>query len=306
MRPSSPHNIQAISALQARETPRSSRSVNGTSPFRRSLGFSLIELLVVLVVITLLLALICPALGRARTIARQTRELSTGSQLLRATLIYSTDARGAVLPGYTPASWVNGGAVRDETGTAVLGQAGRRYPWRIAPYLDFNFAGLYDDRNILERYAARTDYQYVVSLSPSMGINADFVGGNDDNGIAFNQAGLRLYGKFYVQRIDDATRPGSLIVFGSARGVDPDGGTVSGFHRIDAPSFTTPRWSATKQTAASQPYEHGNIHPRFAGLAVVSFLDGHSDAKTLDELRDMRLWADKATSSDWLLAGQAQ
>ncbi|MDP1662560.1 MAG: prepilin-type N-terminal cleavage/methylation domain-containing protein [Phycisphaerales bacterium] len=299
MRPSTPHDIHANTVFQAGKTPRSCPLT-----LQRCAAFTLIELLVVLVVITLLLALICPALGRARTIARQTRELSTGSQLMRATLIYATDARGAVLPGYAPASWVSNGSVRDETGTAVLGQAGRRYPWRIAPYLDYTFAGLYDDRKLLERYAARPDYQYVVSLSPSMGINADFIGGNDDNGIAFNQAGLRIYGKFYVQRIDDAARPGSLIVFGSARGVDPDGGTVAGFHRIEAPSFTTARWSSAKLTESSQPYEHGNIHPRFAGLTVVSFLDGHGDAKALDELRDMRLWADKATATDWVLTPQ--
>lgn len=267
-------------------------------------AFSLIELLVVLVVITLLLALICPALGRAKTIARQTRELSTGSQLMRACMTYSTDARGWLLPGYTPASWVNNGSVRDETGAPVLGQSARRYPWRIAPYLDYTFAGLYDDRNILERYAARPDYQYVVSLSPSMGINADFVGGNEENGVAFVPAGLRMYGKFYIQKIDDAQRPGSLIVFGSARGVDPDGGTVAGFHRIQSPSFTAPRWSSAKQSDTSIPDDHGFIHPRFAGMAVVSYLDGHGDSKSLDDLRDMRLWADKATRPDWILTPQ--
>jgi hypothetical protein len=251
------------------------------------------------VVITLLLALICPALGRARTVARQTRELSTGSQLMRASFTYSTDARGAVLPGYTPASWAGAGAVRDELGAPVLGQAARRYPWRIAPYLDYTFAGLYDEKAILERYTARPDYQYVVSLSPSMGVNADFVGGNDDNGIAFNAAGLRLYGKFYIQKIDDAQRPGSLIVFSSARGVDPDGGTVSGFHRIESPAFTAPRWNAGPLT--DLPDDHGHIHPRFAGQAVAAFLDGHGDTKSLDDLRDMRFWADKATRADWTL-----
>ncbi|HYD01385.1 MAG TPA: prepilin-type N-terminal cleavage/methylation domain-containing protein [Phycisphaerales bacterium] len=266
-------------------------------------GFSLIELLVVLVVITLLLALICPALGRARTIARQTRELSTGSQLMRAYFTYSTDARGAVLPGYTPASWTTGaGAVRDESGAQVLGQAARRYPWRIAPYLDYTFAGMYDDRKLLERYAARPDYQYVVSLSPSMGINADFVGGNDDNGIAFSPAGLRLYGKFFVQKIDDARRPNSLIVFGSARGVDPEGGTVPGFHRLLSPALAAARWSAAPLADGGVPEEHGHLHPRFAGKAVVSFLDGHGDSKGLDELRDMRLWADRADRADWTLA----
>lgn len=267
-------------------------------------GFSLIELLVVLVVITLLLALVCPALGRAKTVARQTRELSTGAQLMRAYMTYSTDFRSFVLPGYTPNSWTLNGAVRDETGAAVMGQPARRYPWRFAPYLDYTFAGMYDDRNILERYSARPDYQYVVSLSPSMGINADFVGGNDDNGLAFNAAGLRQYGRFYIQRIDDAQRASSLIVFASSRGVDPDGGTVNGFHRIDAPSFTAARWSAAKQTDDSRPEDHGNVHARFAGTAVVSMLDGHGDARTIDELRDSRLWADRATGPAWQLSPQ--
>jgi prepilin-type N-terminal cleavage/methylation domain-containing protein len=265
-------------------------------------AFSLIELLVVLVVITLLLALICPALGRAKAVARQTRELSTGSQLMRACMTYSTDARGWVLPGYTPASWAANGSVRDETGSPVMGQSARRYPWRIAPYLDYTFAGLYDDRNILERYSARPDYQYVVSLSPSMGINADFVGGNEENGVAFSSAGLRMFGKFYIQKIDDAQRPASLIVFGSARGVDPDGGTVAGFHRIESPAFITQRWSTAPLTGSTLPDAHGYIHTRFADRAVVSFLDGHGDAKSLVDLRDMRLWADKATRPDWTLA----
>jgi hypothetical protein len=31
-------------------------------------------------------------------------------------------------------------------------------------------------------------------------------------------------------------------------------------------------------------------------------LDGHGDAKSIDDLRDMRLWADKANSATWMLA----
>lgn len=292
------HDIPARRADAMEQRPQSfPRTVRGIA----RPAFSLIELLVVLVVITLLLALICPALGRAKTIARQTRELSTGSQLMRACFTYSNDYRSWVLPGYTPASWIASGSVRDETGAPVLGQAGRRYPWRIAPYLDYQFAGLYDDRNILERYAARPDYQYVVSLSPSMGLNADFVGGNEENGLAFNSAALRMYGKFYIQRIDDAARPTSLIVFSSARGVDPEGGTISGFHRVDGPAFLAPRWSAGPLSETGLPEDHGHVHPRFLGMSVVSFLDGHGDAKSLEDLRDMRLWADKATRKDWVL-----
>jgi len=41
---------------------------------------------------------------------------------------------------------------------------------------------------------------------------------------------------------------------------------------------------------------------RRGNRAVVSALDGHAEALKLEDVRDMRRWADGADSSDWKLA----
>jgi prepilin-type N-terminal cleavage/methylation domain-containing protein len=286
-------------ATQLQSAPRVFRRAGGSnSGFGQRAGFTLIELLVVVAIVGILVAILLPALAKARDAAKQTRELSTGQQLMRAYFSYANDYRGSVLPGYGP----TGITARDQTGQAILGPVAWRYPWRIAPYLEYNFAGLYDDRALLERYQSRTDYQYVVSLSPSLGINSDFVGGDRDNQIAFNTTLTARFGAFFIRKIDDAKNPSRLIVFGSARGVDPDGGVpVNGFHRIVSPRFFSSRWSAESFRMSLEPIEHGHVHPRFAGRAVVAHLDGHGEALTIDELRDMRRWADGATSPEWEL-----
>lgn len=286
------------------------RPVAPARPLAR--GFTLIELLVVVAIITLLLGVLVPSLGRARVMAKQTRELKTSGSLMTAYTLYANDHRGAVMPGYASAAMASPPMgtsrvldVRDDAGTSLYGQTARRYPWRIAPYLEYNFAGLYDELNLLDRYKARSDYQYVVSLSPSMGINADFVGGKGDPGLGFNQDALSLFGPFYVTRMDQPRNAANLIVFVSARGVDPDGGIpVPGFHVVDAPALNFQRWTTASFDASKEPENWGHIDPRFAGRAVVGFFDGHSDVKGEPDLRDMRLWSHQATSPDWVLTAR--
>ena len=262
-------------------------------------GFTLIELLVVVAIVGLLVAILMPSLAMARQAARQTRELASGQQLMQAYFTYAGDYKGYVLPGFGP----NNITARDQTGQTLSGPLAWRYPWRIAPYLEYNFLGLYDDRALLERYQSRGDYQYVVSLSPSLGINADFVGGNRENEITFNPTSGARYGSFYIRRLDEARNTTRLIVFCSARGVDPalgDGGApVNGFHRVDAPRFLEERWSTEPFSQDQEPYRLGHVHPRFSGKAVVMHLDGHGESLPVADLRDMRRWADGATGPDW-------
>jgi hypothetical protein len=232
--------------------------------------------------------------------------MSCGQQLMVAYHAYANDFRSNVMPGYASPEMTTSQApgkliVNDESGEPILGVVSRRYPWRMAPYLQYNFSGFYDDPKILDRYKTRSDYQYVVSLSPSLGINAEFVGGKGEPGLGFNPNAINAFGQFYVTRTDQVIDAAKLMVFSSARGVDPDGGVVNGFHMIDAPNLTAPRWSTSAFAETAAVADFGNVHPRHEGKAVSAHFDGHAMTRSIDDLRDMRVWSNRATKADWTL-----
>lgn len=268
---------------------------------RRKPAFTLIELLVVIAIVSVLVALLVPAVAKARALARQSRESIGGQQLMLAYQAYASDSKERLLTGYGP----SGITARDASGSLITGTPAWRYPWRIVPYMDYSFAGLYDDQRLLESYRQRTsEYQYIVSVTPSLGLNTDFVGGDRDNGLAFNAAATVAYGNFYARTLAEVPNPGKLLVFCSARGADPLIGPtpVNGFHRVQSPRFLVPRWNEGPFDPSTEPSAFGHVHPRHAGNAVVAHLDGHVANLTLDELRDMRRWAPKAKSPDWVVS----
>jgi prepilin-type N-terminal cleavage/methylation domain-containing protein len=276
-------------------------------------GFTLLEVLVVAGVISLLVAILLPALSGARKMARTTRDLAAARQLMPAYQLYADENRGFVLPGYAPAAWVSSPpgpvslSVADDTGEPLSGVLAQRYPWRLAPYLNYDFAGLYLDPDQLSRYRARTDFQYVVSLSPSLGINGTFVGGDADR-FGFNSTALGTWGSFYITRSDQVTFADRLIAFASARGGDPDGGSpIPGYFRVDAPARTNLLWSTSFDPAAL-PSATGHVDFRhdadrngLHGKAVTTAMDGHAELLTFEQALDMRRWANQADREDWRL-----
>ena len=183
-------------------------------------GFTIVELLVVIAVIAVLAGLLLPAVQKARMAADRTDEMSSARQLMLAWDAYAVQYKESVLPGYKlglRAFTADG----DEVGEVANTIAAAAYPWRLAPFLDYDFRTLYRGINAraLEGMQQQDpeSYVYVVSVSPSLGLNTTWVGG-DQNELGFNAPALSNFGKFYVQKLGDIRKAGDLMVFASAKG----------------------------------------------------------------------------------------
>ena len=269
-------------------------------------GFSLVELLVAIAMISVLVALVLQAATSVRSGASKASEMSAARALITAWTNYATDNRGNVMPGY--ASGYRG---RDASGewlnVSTADVAVMRWPLRLAPYLGHDFASLFsgETRSALDAItsASTASGLYTVSVAPAFGMNSVFVGGDENYG-GSTEIFTETFGDFYATKLSTVKNPDELGVFLTSQNISSVTGKVNqGFFRVLPPAWTTPLWAP--EFDPENPVTAGFVSPRHQegakDVAIVATVDGGIKTNTIDELRDMRRWSNQATSSDWLM-----
>ena len=136
---------------------------------KSSRAFTLTELLVVLGLIALLTAIVCPAFNSARMFSKRCQEVAAARHAVQAWTMYATDRDGQVLPGFK-----SGLTAYQADGTAiqpgVYGGAptiAARWPWRLAPYFSGDMKSLYvgDQSEVLSALENGDPAQYLYFTS---------------------------------------------------------------------------------------------------------------------------------------------
>lgn len=282
----------------------------------RSRAFTLIELLVVVAIIALLVSILLPALSEARKSAEQVRGSSNLRQMLMGYQYYMDESNGAVMYGYAPATSVDGQyfPIRDPDSGHTFGfPVNQRYPWRLSPYVENVWGVIYSHREP-PPLPLPTDAQpdafmkaYTISIRPTFGINAVYVGGYDSviykgfKTIAGNKTPNR--NAHVVFRESVVRYASSLIVFSESklRGGGEDSGD-DGYHWVTAPNCNGPKWRPNGdniEIVDTTGSVIGIPEGRAKKQAITGMFDGHVEGLSPNQLRDMRLWANKATDDEY-------
>jgi len=264
----------------------------------RHAGFTLIELLVVLAIISLIAALLFPALSQCLSKARMVREQSCARSLVIGVFNYAQDHNDEIIPGY------HNQPTTGPDGEPLSFPASARYPWRLMPYIGGSDSRIMwanpDGRT--EKVSRSSSEAYAVSITPSLGMNIFYVGGDDSGmsgqGIKPTEKNYELFGKFCVTRMTEVQQPSRLIIFASARMPGDKGKIVPGYFMIQAPAVAGSLWSAQPFSDTTAPAQHGYVDFRYGGKAVAAHLDGHVEMLNEEEMRDMRRWSNLAAIAD--------
>ncbi len=259
-------------------------------------GFSLVELLVVIAIISVLASLLFPALANSRMLAKQINETNSAKQSILGWHLYAEDHDGSVLPGYR-----YGYEAKDLQGKLMKNPINTRYPWRLIPWLGKSFELIYanENRRLLNEFrSTMTDYNYAISLFPSLGVNSRFVGG-DDVDLSPTRKAISKFGPFCVLKMSETRQSSDLGVFYSAHHQFGER-VVGGFYVVKSPSFIKREWESVLSTT-NKPPSYGYVHHRFNGKAVAAFVDGRSETQNFQQTSDMRKWSNIAGSRDWVL-----
>jgi len=283
-------------------------------------GFSIIEILVVLVVIAVLAGLLFPALSGSRRRARKTAELNSLRQVGFAWQLYTTGSAERLLPGYlnveVQQAWNVAWAYPDgdviepgpDYNPALPNHVGA-WTWRLMDRLDYDYRTLLGhdkpewDIHEIEQHAGE------FAATPGFGYNGFYVGG------WWTQWGEPRRPRPFFSKVEltdgspanlvataasQITKPAELLIFCTTFTAAP------GLH-ARPPSHTPGADMAVPRLVAGN--DRWTLHPgdrleafietavpigRYNGMPATCFADAHVDDLPLVDLVDQRLWINRA------------
>ena len=236
-------------------------------------GFSLIELLVVVAIVAILAGLAMVGYSKYVESAKRGKEMHAARVLMAGFHAFAADNAGRIIKAMDN----NPGRVLDNKGKPVMSHAAKRWPWRLAPYFDYDVDALLVNN---QEAAPIKDpmYSYLVTVFTTLGMNGTFVGGKYGTGLAPDHP-RNNKGNFCVTSIAQPHKPSQLIVFAAAK---MDGAPAAGCFDVCAPGY-----GAT-----------GEVDFKYGNKAVVAYFDGHVEMNTPEQLKDMRRWSNLAAVQD--------
>lgn len=294
-----------------------------SSSRQRSVGFTLVELLVVIAVIAIIVGTLFVAFRAARSGSQRAGSVSSLRALAQAHSTYAAEHRGRLVPGYVNATLQQslGIDVDLSDGFSVPPAAAATWVWRLSPYLDHSWRTCFaeTDAGTLSRYTSLYEARDLVEISerPSFGLNGIFVGGDSDNGggaIAalspFNAAGNPTIA---ATRMSEIRSPATLVLFAPTLHVSGAGAPSDfSWYELRAPFLTDRQWETlTDAKGAASVIGSSGLDGTIAGVpglrrgertVPIGFADGSASMAEIDTLaNDMRSWAPQATSPTWVV-----
>jgi prepilin-type processing-associated H-X9-DG protein/prepilin-type N-terminal cleavage/methylation domain-containing protein len=236
---------------------------------KNGFGFTLVELLVTVSVIALLMGILMPALGSARSGARELVCKSNLRQLVLANEGYAGENDEAYVPAASDL-WDGGGLRRWHGVRDSIDEAFDPLRGPLAGYLS--------DGQVKECPAK-------VDFAKGQGWNANFEQGCGGYGYNMTYIGSRLwsngisdaesYKSTYAKttRVTEISRPGETLMFADAAMANGPGVLIEY-------SFAEPPFTVCNGQPVTSFYMSPSIHFRHRSRANVGWADGHIDARS--------------------------
>jgi len=249
---------------------------------RQKHGFTLLELLVVILIIAALMAVLLPALGGARKLARRAVCTANMRRLAISIRLYIDNYDGKLPPDRLrkPTDYVEVGPYKRYMPRWIWflneGMGFVINPYEYGTEEEFNTALEMD--NDYYMCPSLKQYEYARSIrNGAYGYNFQYIGNTRANPSGTGYANYPVW-------LSQIKSPAQTVVFCDSRGANIPHGLHA--YLVDPPKMAVSKGARhfAPKSPSLGPLKYSPADARHAGVANVAFLDGHAEAMTYKEL----------------------